>query len=345
MTDDRQWWNQPEYGPGQYSPEQQQPTVHRQDFPPQGMPPHGVPPQGMPPQGVPQQPYEYPPLDSQQPQGQYPPPPYGAPPYGAPSQPYGAPPPRNTNTGMIVALVVAVVVVVAAVAGAAVFLRGSSSDDTSAAATSTRTSTAAAQATSAPPTTETTAPSPSTKAGSTTTAVIPGFQGVAVPSRGVAYDVPAGWKVDSESMIRGFEDGGNRISGTGTTVDGQNYCPSSNRTTTFVSRSDKPDPATAATDVGSMSAQYGFNKPPDATATPPAPITTTGGIAGQMVETSGSWHPDDPACTTTRFSVYTFAFPGPQNPMLVLTIASDRGVPGEVTPDLAAQIFTSIRKL
>ncbi|RDI50592.1 hypothetical protein [Nocardia mexicana] len=318
MTDDRQWWERP--APG-YEPTGQ---PHPSPAPGYQQQPYEYPPLDAP------QAYEYPALESQQPYpGNYQP------------MPYGAPPPRR-NTGLIVALVVGMVVVVLAVAGGLVLVSKSSRDDKpSAAATST------ARTTSAPrPTTATPAPPTSARRSSTTTAVIPGFQGVAVPARGIAYDVPAGWKVDTETMIRGFEDDkGNRISGTGSTVDGEDYCASSNRTTSFVSRSDVPDPAAAATDVGKKAAEYGFNSPTDATTAAPTPLTTGTGIAGQLTETSGTWKPEDSACTTSKFTVYTFAFPGPQNPMLVLTIAADRGVPGEVTPDLARQIYSSVRKL
>ncbi|MFJ1456165.1 hypothetical protein [Nocardia sp. N2S4-5] len=320
MTEDPQWWNQPAQGSGP-----QPPTGH----PPYAPQPHGYPPAA--------QPYEYPPLDGQQPfPGQYPPP-----------APYGAPPPRGNNTGLIVGLVVGGLVLVLVAVGVVVAVSKSGSGENTAAGTTTTSAARSSAAASSAPTTEyTTAPPTAAQPGSTTTPVVPGFQGVAVPARGIAYDVPAGWKIDKESMIRGFEDGrGNRISGTGTAVDGEDYCPSSNRTITFVSRSDQPNPATAATDVGKKAADYGFNAPSDATATPAVSLTTSTGVAGQMVETSGTWHADNPGCTTTRFSVYTFAFPGPQNPTLVLTIAADRGVPGEITPDVAQQIFTSIRKL
>ncbi|WP_280256696.1 hypothetical protein [Nocardia wallacei] len=320
MTEDPQWWNQSAQGSGQ-----QPPIGHPPYAPPQ---PHGYPPAA--------QPYEYPPLEAQQPfPGQYPPP-----------NPYGTPPPRGSNTGLIVGLVLGGLVLVLVAVGVVVAVNKSGSGENSAAGTTTASAVRTSAASSAPTTAFTTAPPTAAQPGATTAAVVPGFQGVAVPARGIAYDVPAGWKIDKESMIRGFEDGrGNRISGTGTAVDGEDYCPSSNRTITFVSRSDQPNPATAATDVGRKAADYGFNAPSDATPTPPVPLTTSSGVAGQMVETSGSWHPDNPACTTTRFSVYTFAFPGPQNPTLVLTIAADRGVPGEITPDVARQIFTSIRKL
>ncbi|WP_280267541.1 hypothetical protein [Nocardia wallacei] len=319
MTDDRQWWERP--APGY------EPTGQPHPAPPPGY--HQQQPYEYPPLDAPQA-YEYPALESQQPYpGNYQP------------MPYGAPPPRR-NTGPIVALVVGMVVVVLAVAAGLVLVSKSSRDDKpAAAATSTARTTSAAR-----PTTATSAPPTTARRSSTTTAVIPGFQGVAVPARGIAYDVPAGWKVDTETMIRGFEDDqGNRISGTGTTVDGEDYCASSNRTITFVSRSDLPDAAAAATDVGKMAAAYGFNDPADAAATAPAPLTTTSGIAGQLIETSGTWKADDSACTTSKFTVYTFAFPGPQNPMLVLTIAADRGVPGEVTPELARQIYSSVRVL
>lgn len=270
-------------------------------------------------------PYEYPPLDQ---------------------QPPGPPPGR---TGLIVALVVTLVVIVAGLGALAVLLvRNSSGTDEPVAQPTTSASGSASASASASAKQTTTAPTsaPSAKTPSTTTPAVPGFQGVAVPSRGIAYDVPAGWTVGTESVIRGFDDAdGNRISGTGTAADGEDYCGSATRTITFVSRSDKPDPTAAATDVGNAAATLGYDKPAPLDVTPPAAVQARGGIAGTMIATSGNWQASDPSCTSTEFTVYTFAFPGPQNPILVLTIAADRGVADEVTPDLAKQIFGSVRPL
>ncbi|WP_040794231.1 hypothetical protein [Nocardia higoensis] len=184
-----------------------------------------------------------------------------------------------------------------------------------------------------------------TRSAAATAAVLPGFQGVAVESRGIAYDVPADWEIDAPSVIRGFEGDGGRISGTGTATAGKDYCGANTRALTYVSRSQEADQAAAATEYGTSAAELGYDSSGwDRRATAPAPLTTSSGLPGRMVEISGNQIPDPAGCAT-EFSVYTFAFAGADNPTLVLTIATDRGVPGEVTPDQAREIFSTIRFL
>ncbi len=248
------------------------------------------------------------------------------------------PPPRRNSAGPVLAVIGAVLVLAGVVAAG--LYAPSSSDDTRE-TPSTRLALSVPRTTSPPPSAITTPP---IRTPATTAAVLPGYQGVEVASRGVAYDVPAGWTVDKPGIIRGFEGDGGRMSGTGTTVDGQDYCESSTRTVTFVHRSSQEDPATAAAEVARRVAEFGFEGPEWGRRTSPAsPVTTLSGITGQMSETSGTWTPESAECASTRFSVYTFAFPGPQHPMLVLTIAADREVAGEVTPELAREIFSSVR--
>ncbi|BAD55310.1 hypothetical protein [Nocardia farcinica] len=203
--------------------------------------------------------------------------------------------------------------------------------------------TSAAAATSRsllPPVTTTTKPP------STTAPVHPGHQGVAVPARGIAYDVPAGWQVDNADTIRGFETEAGRVTGTGGAVDGPNYCGAELRTVSYVSRSKAPDLATAATDFATDAAELGYAGSNWAQQSiGPVPLTTATGITGQMVEVTGPRTPKDPTCPGAEFSVYTFAFAGPDNPILVLTLAADRGVPGELTPAQAREIFTTVRLL
>ncbi|MBF6235829.1 hypothetical protein [Nocardia otitidiscaviarum] len=247
------------------------------------------------------------------------------------------PPPRRNSAGPVLG-VVGVVLVLAAVVAAGLFAP-SSSDDTRD-TPSTRMAISVPRTTSPPPGTITMPP----RSPATTVAVLPGYQGVEVASRGVAYDVPAEWTVDKPGIIRGFEGDSGRMSGTGTTVDGKDYCESSTRTVTFVHRSSQSDPAVAAVEVARRVAELGFDGPEWGRRTSPAaPVTTLSGITGQMSETSGTWTPKSAECASTRFSVYTFAFPGPEHPMLVLTIAADREVDGEVTPELAREIFSSVR--
>ncbi|MFD6463953.1 hypothetical protein, partial [Streptomyces roseolus] len=171
---------------------------------------------------------------------------------------------------------------------------------------------------------------------------IPGFQGVAVSTRGIAYDVPAQWEVDSPGTIRGFENSaGDRIGGTGTATEGEDYCPETSRALSFVSRPDPTDAATAAAEVGRLAAKVGFEDLSGGETTMPVEFGTATGILGQLAETSGLRH--TPGCTGDRYSVYTFVFPGPQHPLLALTVSAARNTPGEITPEVVRQILSSVR--
>ena len=55
------------------------------------------------------------------------------------------------------------------------------------------------------------------------------------------------------------------------------------------------------------------------------------GADGQYVETSGNWTPGRPGCSTTSFTVHTFAFHARSGAVLVLAILADRGTAGELT--------------
>ncbi|WP_280504149.1 hypothetical protein, partial [Nocardia farcinica] len=204
--------------------------------------------------------------------------------------------------------------------------------------------------TTAPPATSTRAtttgrPTPTTRSAAVTAALLPGYQGIAVESRGVAYDVPEGWVVDSPSTIRGFENEQGRISGTGTAAEGEDYCGENNRATSFVSRSDVPDLAAAATEWGDSTARIAFDSSGwTRRVTGPENLTTRSGLTGAMVETTGPQTPD-PADCATAYSIYTFAFTGSEGTTLLLTIAADREVTGEVTPDQAREIFSTVRLL
>ncbi|WP_216892690.1 hypothetical protein [Nocardia alni] len=243
--------------------------------------------------------------------------------YGPPGQPmpgYGGP--RKNRTGLIIGIVVVVVLLIGGGIAALVLTDRSSSSNNASSSSSERSTTVDPNST-------------------TTPAVIPGYQGVAVPAFDVAYDVPTGWAIESAAttwLIGGF-------TGRGQADDGAHYCPGSGyRAVSTVTDSGLQDPATAATSVGSTAAQTSYGDSA-ATAVPAVPLTTLGGIVGQMVETDGNWTPNQPGCTTTSFSIYTFAFPGPKGSALVLTLLADRGTAGELSPDLANQIITSIRAL
>ncbi|WP_157101294.1 hypothetical protein [Nocardia shimofusensis] len=238
----------------------------------------------------------------------------------------------------------AVVGLLAAFVFAVLVAWGDHSSDSGASATSRAMPTPSA----APATTgrnTTTAPATTTQSSAVIAAVLPGYQGVAVDSRGIAYDVPVGWTVDSPSVIRGFEGETGRISGTGTAVDGEDYCGENTRTLAFVSRAQETDHAATATEFGASTAEIAYDSSGwTRRVTGPEPLTTRSGITGWMVETSGNQTPDPAECAT-EYSVYTFVFPGTETPGLILTLAADRGVPGEVSPEQAREIFGTVRLL
>ncbi|WP_153409925.1 hypothetical protein [Nocardia macrotermitis] len=177
---------------------------------------------------------------------------------------------------------------------------------------------------------------------SATEPVIRGYQGVAVPAFGIGYDVPTGWVVEPAHTtwtIGGF-------TGRGQADEGARYCPGSGyRAVATLTDSGQGDPARAATAVGTTAAQTSYGGSGGGTATPAVELTTRSGITGQYVETSGTWTPSRTGCSTTTFSVYTFAFRGASGSVLVLTILADRGTQGELTPAQAHEILTSVRDL
>jgi hypothetical protein len=232
---------------------------------------------------------------------------------------YGGP--RKNRTGLIVAIVAVVIVLVIGGGIAALVLTHKSSSSSSSSAS------APSSATIAPDT-------------STTPAVVPGYLGVAVPAFNVAYDVPAGWNIESAATTWLL----GTLTGRGQADDGAKYCLGSGyRTVSTITDSGLYDLAAAASSVGSAAAQTSYSD--SGTPTPATPLTTLGGIVGQLVETDGSWTPSEPGCTTTTYSVYTFAFPSPTGTALVMTILADRGTQGELTPDLAYRIITSVRTI
>lgn len=174
---------------------------------------------------------------------------------------------------------------------------------------------------------------------STTSPVVPGFQGLLHQTFQMAYDVPADWTVDSSDKTRGF---GPPATGHGSAVSGAGYCPSHNRAVSFISPSVMLTEADAADRVGPTAASVGYGA--TVTTRTAESFTTATGITGTFVEISGYWHHPDSTCTSTAFSIYTFAFHRPNGgPIAVLTVCSDRGVPGEIDPVTARVIASSLR--
>ncbi|MFI6772487.1 DUF4328 domain-containing protein [Nocardia sp. NPDC050412] len=170
-------------------------------------------------------------------------------------------------------------------------------------------------------------------------------QTVSAPERGVAYEVPADWTVESTSVIGGVESSRGRLTGKGYAHFKRATCETSGGPASWISRSkDISDPAAAAVDFGRSGAQGGWDDTKDARPGPAVPLTTAGGgIAGWMVETTGTTRPLEP-CGGSRYSVYTFGFTS-GNETLVAVIVSDRGVPGAIDIESAKKIFTTLRRL
>ncbi|MBJ8339967.1 hypothetical protein JGU71_13805 [Antrihabitans sp. YC3-6] len=239
------------------------------------------------------------------------------------------PPPPRRNTALI-AGGVAVVALLTAVLVLVIVTRGSSDSGTPTTAEVSSAESSAATTRAAPKTThegDLPAPAP----------VIDGYQSVFVPSRGVAYDVPADWDVASQGTIGGT----NGVIGKGVADYDDGYCGNWVKAMSVLITAGQPDPTAAAIEVGRR-ASSGYNSP-DIKSSPAVPFQSRDGQStGVFVETSGSLTSTE-SCAPPRFSVFTFAVPnGPDTDLMV--IVADRGVSGELTTDDAKTIFSSIRK-
>ncbi|MEU6581484.1 hypothetical protein [Nocardia sp. NPDC046763] len=172
----------------------------------------------------------------------------------------------------------------------------------------------------------------------------PGSTTVVAPALGISYDVPAGWTIAEPTDITVQTGTDGSVIGHAKSTEGNDYCAgSAYRTLAFVAHVDGSDPAAAAVKVARISAEGGYSDATGGSQGAPVAVTTTSGVTGQQVETSGSWQPSAPGCTTTSYSIYTFAFSGPNKALLVLAILADRGTQGELAADRAAQMVASLR--
>ncbi|MGK8554821.1 hypothetical protein [Nocardia gipuzkoensis] len=279
--------------------------------------------------------------------------PHGAPPrqqyqpsYGPHGGSGGPPPyhrPRGSGRGKTLLLAGLVVLLVAGIAVGAVALTKRDSSDSaqgdSPALVSALTSTGSpAPATKTAPTTTTAGPS------SGKTPLIPGFQVVAAPSNGAAYDVPAGWTIAPQETIGGFGHPPDTVAGKGYASEGKGYCPGSTRTVAFLTGSDTTDPARAATELGTKTAALAYQGTPGGTPGAIVPLTSLDGSQhGAFVETTGTVTEAKPGCATA-YSIYTAAFPTDSG-TFVMVIAADTGVPHALDAETAKRICTSIRPL
>lgn len=264
------------------------------------------------------------------PGGATPPPYYGEPQQGSGYGQPPTPPPRNKRLWVILAAVAAVIVLIGSGITAFVLTRNSSDSST----------------TAAPSSTGTTAPT-GTKAGSAPTsgaAPKSGLKTVTAPTMGIAYDVPAGFTVSPVATTSALTGNDGMVIGYGRATEGDGYCPgSAYRTLIFVAPSMLTDPAAAATNVTKIGVEGGYSDPTGGKPGAPTAVTTASGITGQQVEASGAWKPTISGCTTSSYSIYTFAFTGPQKTTLALSILADRGTQGELPADQAKAIIASLR--
>ncbi|AYF76219.1 hypothetical protein D7D52_22955 [Nocardia yunnanensis] len=349
MTDNHDHWSNPHGAqqPGGYPPQApyQQPQP---DGPAQGW---GYPVAGQ--QGwAPQdggQPVEYPPYQPQYQQPGYQDP--GQPQYQPtqqyftpqpgpefpgqqqfPGYPQPVPPSRGPNR--IWLLVGAIVLVLVLVGGglAAYVMTRDGSDSSTTALPLTSASTAPTGKKSSPSATPSTAP----KSGART---------VVAPALGISYDVPSGWTIaaPTETTVQTGTDG--TLFGYAKSSEGQDYCPGSAfRSLVSVAQVDGvTDLGLAATKAAKISIESGYDDPTGGKPGAPTAVTTTAGITGQQVEASGPWKPTLSGCTTNAYSVYTFAFTGPRNATLVLSVLADRGTTGELPADQAKALIASVR--
>lgn len=290
------------------------------------------------PWGQPQQQYgEVPPLEQ-----------FGNQPYGQP--PYGQPGRKSGSKAVVwVAAGVAALLLAGGAITAFALTRGDGDPTTTASGSTTPSMVSALTTTGAPPPTSkskpnSTTPSPSGAAGNRTP-LIAGYQVVASPDRGAAYDVPPSWKVATETTIGGVgEPPGDTVIGKGYATDGRDYCPGSTRTMSLLTGSKQADHAAAGAELGTKAAPLAYS---GATGTPgPAqPLKSIDGkTEGMFTETTGTVPTPKPGCAST-FSIYTYAFKGSKDGSFVMVMIADTGVPDAIDAATAKRIFSSVRAL
>ncbi|MGM7646370.1 hypothetical protein ACSVDM_15840 [Nocardia sp. JW2] len=214
-------------------------------------------------------------------------------------QPYGQSIPGGPKSGGKAWVWVAAGVAALLLGGVAITAVALSGDEASSTAgTSTPSMVSALTTSPAPSSTKpkSTTPSP-TGAAAGKTPLIEGYQVVAAPDRGAAYDVPPGWKVATETTIGGVgEPPGDTVIGKGYATDGRDYCPGSTRTMSLLTGSKQTDHAAAGAELGTKAARLAYG---GATGTPhPAePLTSIDGTTtGMFTETTGTVPTPTPGC-------------------------------------------------
>ncbi|MGW6427156.1 hypothetical protein ACWF82_31170 [Nocardia sp. NPDC055053] len=267
-------------------------------------------------------------------------------------QPYGQPIPPGPKSGgkaaIWVAAGLAAVLLVGGGITAVALTRGDDSPTTTAGGT-TPSMVSALTTTGAPPSSSKPKPSSTTPAPSGAAAgrtpLIEGYQVVASPDRGAAYDVPPSWKVATETTIGGVgEPPGDSVIGKGYATDGRDYCPGSTRTMSLLTGSKQADHAAAGAELGTKAAPLAY-KGSTGTPGPAQPLKSIDGkTEGMFTETTGTVPNPKPGCAPT-FSIYTYAFKGAKDGSFVMVMIADTGVADAIDPATAKRIFSSVRAL
>ncbi|MET9492242.1 hypothetical protein [Nocardia sp. NPDC006630] len=347
---DSPWQSNPQpttpYTGGPYNPQPGPDPYQAQPYPGQGQP---YPGQAQPYPGQPQQnqpyqsqPYQQSPYQSgPTPYQTSPPAPYG------PQPGYGPPPPGGGGRkGWLIAGIGLLIVVIIGAVITVVLVNHNSSEPSAKSTTTPSLISALTPSNSAAPSGSKPSSAPKTTSGSGTTPapVIPGYQVVAIPDNGAAYDIPTTWKVDTSGQTT-FSGGNDSVPIAGLAQDGLEYCPNYVRTNVFLSQSTETDPAKAAADIGTRMGRIGWSTSTGATPGPAESFTSTDGqLQGIYMETKGSAPAPAAGCAST-YSVYTFAFPGGNDGAFVFTIAADTGVANSVDATFAKKILASIRPM
>ncbi|MBA8823469.1 hypothetical protein FHX42_000798 [Saccharopolyspora lacisalsi] len=252
-------------------------------------------------------------------------------------------PPRKSRAALISTLAITVVGIV--VITATVMIVGG--DDTKNQASTT------ASATTTTTSTTTTSPSPSSTASShNTPAVVPGWQGVALPEAGIAYDIPPGWETRLDRFSGYKNKNGDSVSMTNFSSYKRDFCPSADlsyRARVGVTTTEEKDPVRAAEKTLQKWAMLGWSTedgtPPGIAKNPITPVSVEGNSNGQPQLLSATITPAAPGpCGTESVFISILALPSNAEAALLIGIA-DQGVPEAVPPQTINRSLTSLRWL
>ena len=291
--------------------------------------------------------------------------PYSAPPGGpsfASADPFAQPAGKGgkqSKAPLVIAAAVAVLVLALVAGIAVVVLKSRSSPTDVTAEPTTAVPTVApsrsrrAQASSAP--VPATPPAPTAPSAPTSVPppppVVAGWQTVAVPNRGAAYDVPPNWKVSSQTTIGGYETkSGPPLVGRGLANFGDGFCDKyQSKALSVMTNSDQSDPAVGARELATKWATAAFSSDrtgavPPLQIGPPQPLPAMAGKSGMLVEVTAPLEKPQ-GCSTPSASMYSFALPSSGGGTVGLMIYVGHGVPDEVSAAVVRQIASSVRPL